>query len=204
MEIKLVVVEGSASRGEVQLRLPAVIGRSKDANLTIGHPKVSRRHCELYEEAGRLMIRDHGSLNGTLLDGNRVTNASVPAGGKLTIGPLTFIALYESPTARHEPSVPIIPAGEEGDAPGSASPDGSPGPDTDAAGFDLTTDLLPPSAAPQPAFARPNEPTLPTNVTAAWQQDERETRDGVTEKTSDSGPEVEDEDLTAFLRDLGR
>lgn len=202
MEIKLVVVEGAASRGEVQLQLPAVIGRSKDANLTIGHPKVSRRHCELYEEAGRLMIRDHGSLNGTLLDGNRVSTSAVPAGGKLTIGPLTFIALYDSPSAKNEPSVPVITAGEEGEEPSATLPDMTPGPDTDAAGFDLTTDLLPP-AATTPSLAA--ETLTGPAATVAWRQSERETRDEPSDKkTPEDAMNVEDDDLTAFLRDLGR
>ena len=209
MQIKLVVVEGAASRGEVQLRLPAVIGRSKDANLTIGHPKVSRRHCELYEEAGRVMIRDHGSLNGTILDGNRVSQAAVPSGAKLSIGPLTFIALFDSPSAAHEPSVPVIASGDEGSASDRAAPDFSPGPDTDAAGFDLSEDLLPPSASAAPSL----DLTVPQPA-VPWQKPEMPERDDATaavassdnaaEGAMASAPEAQDEDLNAFLRELGR
>ena len=196
MQIKLVVVEGAASRGEVQLKLPAVIGRSKDANLTIGHPKVSRRHCELYEEKGRVMVRDHGSLNGTILNGNRVSQAAVPSGGKLTIGPLTFIALFDSPSAAGQPSVPVIATGEEG--PDQALPDFNPGPDTDAAGFDMSEELAP-AAAETPAL----------NPTVAWQNPlpddkKREEADDADDEASDNALEADDEDLNAFLRDLGK
>jgi predicted component of type VI protein secretion system len=190
MQIKLVVVEGAASRGEVQLKLPAVIGRSKDANLTIGHPKVSRRHCELYEDKGRVMIRDHGSLNGTILNGNRVSQAPVPPGGKLTIGPLTFIALFDSPSAAGQPSVPVIAAGEDG--PEQAMPDFTPGPDTDAAGFDMSEEL---ESAPAAADS--------LNPTTAWQRSEEETGDDA-DKQEDDALAADDDDLNAFLRDLGR
>jgi pSer/pThr/pTyr-binding forkhead associated (FHA) protein len=191
MQIKLVVVEGAASRGEVQLRLPAVIGRSKDANLTIGHPKVSRRHCELYEVGGRVMVRDHGSLNGTLLDGNRITQATVPPGGKLTIGPLTFIALFESPSAAKEPSVPVIAAGENGEQ--QVLPDNIPGPDTDAAGFDLGED----EDEPAPRGATLN-PTLDWKQPVESAANVESAADAAARKPGNSAFDVDEHDLGAL------
>jgi pSer/pThr/pTyr-binding forkhead associated (FHA) protein len=41
------------------------------------------------------MIRDLGSLNGTFLGSTRITGATVvPPGGKITIGAVTFQAVY--------------------------------------------------------------------------------------------------------------
>jgi pSer/pThr/pTyr-binding forkhead associated (FHA) protein len=95
MDAKLVVVGGKASKGSVPLKLPTLIGRSQKATLTVAHPMVSRKHAELYEADGLLMIRDLGSLNGTRIDGQRIKQAPLPPDAEFTIGPLTFQAKYE-------------------------------------------------------------------------------------------------------------
>lgn len=95
MEAKLVVVAGEAKEGEYKLKLPTVVGRSRTTDLTLGHPLVSRQHCELYEQEGVLMVRDLGSLNGTFVGDTRIA-AEVPLepGSLLTIGTITFKAVY--------------------------------------------------------------------------------------------------------------
>lgn len=98
MQAKLIVVAGDIGRAEIPLRLPTVIGRSREATLTLPHPLVSRRHCELFERDGRLMVRDLGSRNGTFVAHQRVTEAELPSGALLTIGAITFRAEYETPT----------------------------------------------------------------------------------------------------------
>jgi len=95
MRVKLIVVGGKASRTVIALKLPTVIGRSREAQLTVAHPMISRRHCEVYESDGLLMIRDLGSLNGTLVDSQRIREAPLPPKGEFTVGPLTFQARYE-------------------------------------------------------------------------------------------------------------
>ena len=52
MDAKLLVVSGPSQTKEIKLRLPAVIGRSRDATLMLPHPLVSRRHCEVFVHAG--------------------------------------------------------------------------------------------------------------------------------------------------------
>ncbi len=98
MQAKLVVVGGNVGRAEIPLKLPTIIGRSREANLTLPHPLVSRKHCELFERNGRLMVRDLGSRNGTFVSHQRVTEAEVPSGALLTIGAITFRAEYEAST----------------------------------------------------------------------------------------------------------
>jgi len=95
MDVKLVVVGGETKTTEVQLKLPTVVGRGKEASLTLPHPLVSRRHTEIYEEDGKLFVRDLGSLNGTFVNNERIEDASeLPAGNLLTIGTVTFRAVY--------------------------------------------------------------------------------------------------------------
>lgn len=95
MEAKLIVVGGKANKAEVQLTLPAVIGRGRDADLTVAHATVSRRHCMLFECDGALVVRDNSSLNGTVIEGERIQEAVLRPGATLTVGPLTFRAEYE-------------------------------------------------------------------------------------------------------------
>jgi predicted component of type VI protein secretion system len=122
MEAKLVVVGGKANKSEVKLKLPAMIGRSRDADVTVSHASVSRHHCLIYELDGALVVRDNGSLNGTVIDGERIKESLLKPGQSLTIGPLTFRADY-----KHDGDFPVLGAApaEAAEANGQAM-DGEP------------------------------------------------------------------------------
>jgi len=97
MEAKLILVGGKANKNEVLLKLPTIIGRSREAGLTIAHPMVSRKHCELFESDGMLRIRDLGSLNGTFIGERQIIEAPLRPNDEFTVGPLTFRVAYEFP-----------------------------------------------------------------------------------------------------------
>lgn len=64
-----------------------VFGRSStECNIKIALGKVSRRHCRLLNAAGRLMVEDLGSGNGTFLNGESVERAPVKDGDVIDIG----------------------------------------------------------------------------------------------------------------------
>jgi len=89
MEVKISVRSGGEYKGSKVVQTPCFIGRSKDVGLTISHPSVSRKHCELYEEAGQLFLRDNSSLNGTLLRGEFVEGpVPVKPGDEFVVGEL--------------------------------------------------------------------------------------------------------------------
>jgi len=95
MKAKLVVVGGDAKAAEINLKLPTIIGRGREAALTLPHPLVSRQHCEIYEQDEQLVIRDMGSLNGTFINNKRIEEPTfLPSGDLLTIGAVTFRAVY--------------------------------------------------------------------------------------------------------------
>lgn len=96
MDITLVVVGGKTNASEVHLSLPTVIGRGPKCQLQLPLPLVSRRHCELFEKEGKLFVRDLGSMNGTYVGSDRITEIELPHEGLLTIGAVTFRALYDS------------------------------------------------------------------------------------------------------------
>ena len=94
MEVKLVVVGGDAKPTEINVKLPAIIGRGRSAALTLPHPLVSRQHCELFESGGKLFVRDLGSLNGTFVGEEKIEEAALDSGSLLTIGNVTFRPIY--------------------------------------------------------------------------------------------------------------
>jgi hypothetical protein len=96
MRVTLVIVGGKANKGRVSLSLPIVIGRSRDADLTVAHPMISRKHCEIYEDGGLLTIRDLGSMNGTFVAGQQIKEASLKPADRFSVGPLTFRVDYDS------------------------------------------------------------------------------------------------------------
>jgi pSer/pThr/pTyr-binding forkhead associated (FHA) protein len=97
MDAKLVIISPDVQPKEFKLTLPTTIGRSRQATIKLAHALVSRIHCELYEQDGVLMVRDLGSLNGTLVEGNQVTEGPIGAGETLTVGTVSFMAMYTPP-----------------------------------------------------------------------------------------------------------
>ena len=93
-DAKLVVVGGETHYQEVVLVFPSIIGRCKDCDIVLRHPLVSRRHCEISSSGTGLKVRDLGSLNGTFVGRERITERDLRPGELLTIGTVTFRAIY--------------------------------------------------------------------------------------------------------------
>ena len=65
---------------------PVVLGRSKDCDIQILDPNVSRRHAEVVLRAGSYVVVDLGSTNGIEVDGKRVDELALESGSRFTIG----------------------------------------------------------------------------------------------------------------------
>lgn len=65
------------------------IGRSRDCDLVIQSPRVSRVHALLFWQAGELFVRDLVSQNGVFVNGAPVREVQLKDGDELTIGPFT-------------------------------------------------------------------------------------------------------------------
>jgi pSer/pThr/pTyr-binding forkhead associated (FHA) protein len=90
MPYQLVVVQGRSTVQAHKLG-PGVttVGRQEDCQLRIRSSLVSRKHCQLFEKKGLLLVKDLGSSNGTLVNGKKVEDQRVlEAGDELSIGPI--------------------------------------------------------------------------------------------------------------------
>jgi len=67
----------------------SVLGRSRDADVQIEDPNVSRRHAEIVQEGSAYWLVDLGSTNGTEVDGRRVQRARLDDGSQFTLGETT-------------------------------------------------------------------------------------------------------------------
>jgi hypothetical protein len=67
----------------------SVLGRSRDADVQIEDPNVSRRHAEVVQEGSAYWVIDLGSTNGTEVNGRRVQRAKLDEGSSFTIGETT-------------------------------------------------------------------------------------------------------------------
>src|SRR6201988_3672457 len=65
---------------------PVGIGRSPDNDLPIDNLAVSNHHARVYFEAGRLIVEDLDSLNGTFVNDLRVERATLHDGDSIWIG----------------------------------------------------------------------------------------------------------------------
>jgi FhaA, N-terminal domain/FHA domain len=63
-----------------------LIGRSRDCDLTLDDPNVSRRHAELRNEDGHWLVADLGSTNGVKVNGRRVEEQLLQPGDELALG----------------------------------------------------------------------------------------------------------------------
>src|SRR4051812_11604695 len=98
MKVQLVFDKGGR-RNVFTLTSPrAVIGRAHGTTVRIPSSEVSRQHCRLTVEGGLVHVVDLGSVNGTFLNGERVTSLSVVApGDRLDVGPVVFTVDYTPP-----------------------------------------------------------------------------------------------------------
>jgi hypothetical protein len=216
LNAKLLVVGGDVKTTEIKLRLPAIIGRGKGSTITLLQPLVSRQHCELFETNGKLWVRDLGSLNGTYVNNEKVTEGEIPPNELLTVGTVTFRAIYEPVGGEGEasPNVPqFLPskARQEDDQPTIR---------VDAMGGDAEVAAIEEfDVAPSEGEGVPSTPLFETEPTRPAPQ--RAARPAIpTAVTTDvAGPkpaapapapvakddaEEEDDDLNDFLKSLGK
>jgi predicted component of type VI protein secretion system len=152
MEVRFVIISPPRQKNSIAVRLPIVVGRGEEAKFRIQQDSVSRRHCEFFEEDGGVFVRDVGSTNGTLLDGERIASGAacaVASGMRVQVGGLVFRVEYQSAKSvatKPAPEADTLPvAAEAGEATGDdAAPAGPDAPEAEG----LAGLAVEPAAAP--------------------------------------------------------
>ena len=65
---------------------PVTIGRGPDNHIHIDNLAVSTHHAKIYQDAGRIIIEDLNSLNGTFMNNQRITKSFLKMGDKVLVG----------------------------------------------------------------------------------------------------------------------
>jgi Protein of unknown function (DUF3662)/FHA domain len=68
-----------------------MLGRSSACDVPLDDASASRRHAEIRRRAGKTVLVDLDSTNGTLVNGRRVREAPLRAGDRITIGTTTIV-----------------------------------------------------------------------------------------------------------------
>ena len=91
----------------IEVRGPTSIGRTGQNDLILRDASVSRSHCRLLEEDGRLMIIDTGSTNGTAVNGCLLEGpAALGHGDTITVG--CYCLTYQDHAVLYPGAVPQL------------------------------------------------------------------------------------------------
>src|SRR2546421_2113079 len=82
---------GEPAEYDLDPAVPLTLGRSRENTVVLLDELASRRHATVYWSDGQWLARDLESLNGTYLDGERLTTPTPLAdGSRLRIGDVVF------------------------------------------------------------------------------------------------------------------
>ena len=98
MDVTLKVLEGAKVGAKISIKKPEfTIGRSQDCSLCAGSSAVSRQHCMISRDESKVTVRDMGSRNGTLVNGEKIEGTvELASGDEITVGPLKFLLTITS------------------------------------------------------------------------------------------------------------
>jgi pSer/pThr/pTyr-binding forkhead associated (FHA) protein len=90
--MRLGAISGPHAGRVIPVQDQLTVGRAPPCELLLDDRKVSRRHATLRLLSGTLIVRDHGSLNGTWVNDSRVADpVNLRSGDRLRIGRSEFL-----------------------------------------------------------------------------------------------------------------
>ncbi len=94
--VTLQVLDGfEAGRLYCDLQTPVTIGREEDNDIRLNDDRVSRFHAKIQEDAGRVILTDLDSTNGTRINGHPVRMRVLQLGDQILFG--RCLMVYGSP-----------------------------------------------------------------------------------------------------------
>jgi pSer/pThr/pTyr-binding forkhead associated (FHA) protein len=141
MDVTLKVLEGAKVGAKISIKKAEfTIGRSQSCSLCAGSSAVSRQHCMISRDESKVTVRDMGSRNGTLVNGEKIEGTvELATGDEITVGPLKFLLTIS--TSLNSVKKPEVKSVAEAVVRAASTPTGSIGDD------DITKWLLNPSSA---------------------------------------------------------
>lgn len=107
MQVNLVFLKKDGTTSSFQLPSTVTfIGRRQDCDFCIPLMVVSRRHCEISQDFGKITVRDLRSRNGTLVNGQPIEETQAKAGDSLKIGPVEFVFQVDGTPSSFEEYLP--------------------------------------------------------------------------------------------------
>jgi pSer/pThr/pTyr-binding forkhead associated (FHA) protein len=141
MDVTLKVLEGAKVGAKISIKKAEfTIGRSQNCSLCAGSSAVSRQHCMISRDESKVTVRDMGSRNGTLVNGEKIEGTvELATGDEITVGPLKFLLTIS--TSLNSVKKPEVKSVAEAVVRTASTPTGSIGDD------DITKWLLSPNSA---------------------------------------------------------
>ena len=100
--LRVDVVEGPDAATSVSAKSDAIsIGTAEANDLVLADETVSRYHLELVRAGDRVLIRDHGSTNGTFVHDVRIERGAVSPGAQIKLG-RTTVCVTDGETIKEE------------------------------------------------------------------------------------------------------
>jgi adenylate cyclase len=101
------LVDSGRADLEYPLAERASIGRMDSCTIRLLDGLVSKQHAELVNEGGQWVLRDLGSTNGTVVNGQRIQSVVLNEGDQIVIGSFCFRFTHEPPR-RDGPHVELV------------------------------------------------------------------------------------------------
>lgn len=125
MRVVIRILEGM-ERGEVfhDLALPCTVGREEENAVQLNDDRISRFHCKLQEDSGRVILTDLDSTNGTRVNGRAVQMHVLQPGDLIMVGrcvllygdvPPPAVTLATSNQGAPETRIGLTDPGDSGD-----------------------------------------------------------------------------------------
>jgi pSer/pThr/pTyr-binding forkhead associated (FHA) protein len=104
MDVILKVTKGSKVGAKIAVKKDEfLIGRSPECHLCAGSTSISRRHCAITRNGTQVTIKDLGSRNGTLVNGEKIEGEiELKSGDEIGIGSLGFLVTISTGIANEK------------------------------------------------------------------------------------------------------
>jgi pSer/pThr/pTyr-binding forkhead associated (FHA) protein len=127
----VVLSEGLTGRSHELKAETTTVGRVEDNVFQIPDPSVSSHHCEVLLKGGEVVIRDLNSTNGTFINGQQITEATLKPSQILRLGQVEVRLEGDQATAAQKKMTldhtQVVPQGIKMDELGQLAKTGNPG-----------------------------------------------------------------------------